>query len=289
MERREFDFNLRVTPLPDLPKENVDATRTEIRRLSREAYATPKEKVVEKLSRLWTAHETAADEEEERRSAERQRKQEQPASAPASVMPPPAISAGPPAVSDIPVAPEPASPISIPKLPATPGRGGPEHKRIQHLLKMVGESLGWRCTTEAPVPGGSADLQLDRGKLSIGVQISISNHIDAEIEGLKKCLAAGFTHVLMVCDDSKKLERIQVAAELVLAEEQRSKLKWLLKDEAPGFLQAMGGTAPPGMVAGHIVKVKQQASLEGTASVLEQMNKAVAKAMSKRKKSGEQK
>lgn len=37
VERREFDFNFHVTPLPDVPKEKADVAKAEIRRQSREA------------------------------------------------------------------------------------------------------------------------------------------------------------------------------------------------------------------------------------------------------------
>jgi hypothetical protein len=94
----------------------------------------------------------------------------------------------------------------------------------------------------------------------------------------------------MVCDDPKKLQRLQDAASNGLAEAERGKIKWFLKDEVAGFLRELGGGAAAGTIAGRTVTVKHSsANLEGEAKAHEEINKAVAEALRKRKKGGSKK
>jgi hypothetical protein len=43
---------------------------------------------------------------------------------------------------------------------------------LAHFIKLVAGALGWRYEDEAPIPGGRADLLLERDGERIGIQVS---------------------------------------------------------------------------------------------------------------------
>jgi predicted DNA-binding transcriptional regulator AlpA len=93
---------------------------------------------------------------------------------------------------------------SLPVAGSMPGRGGPEHKYLQSLIKRFAEDRGFTVTVEKRVLDGHGhvDVALERDDVSIACEISVSTRLDHEINNLTKCLAAGFDHAVLVCLDS---------------------------------------------------------------------------------------
>lgn len=301
IERREFDFNLCVTPLAKVPKECADA-KAEIRRRSREAYGTPREKVAEELAKLWTFRtEESADEGDAGRLASGQRASVE-SSAPAPITPPvlpsppaPPIASqsGRSAVADAAFstqAPPPkwatkAGP-SVP--PADLGRGGAQHQILQMRIKGVAEGLGYKVTVEKPVLDntGSIDLALEKPCRSIACEISITTTIDHEVGNVRKCLKAGFAQVAVVCVTEHRLHQITAAVEGCLGKEEAARVGYYTPDQFIVYLQsttledAKSAPSPPMRKRGYIVK--RSAATHGVQEATareEAMIKMVAKAM----------
>jgi hypothetical protein len=94
--------------------------------------------------------------------------------------------------------------VTVPVAGSMPGRGGPEHKYLQSLIKRFAEDRGITVTVEKRVLDGRGhvDIALEREDLSVACEISVSTRLDHEINNLTKCLAAGFDHAVLVCLDS---------------------------------------------------------------------------------------
>lgn len=94
--------------------------------------------------------------------------------------------------------------------PPTAGRGGAQHKYLQDLIRRWGEANGWRATIERPILDGlgSVDILLERNELSIACEIGVSSTPTHELQNVHKCLSAGFSHVVSVIPDARKLRQM---------------------------------------------------------------------------------
>lgn len=88
------------------------------------------------------------------------------------------------------------------------GRGGQEHKYLQHLVKRLAEERGFRASIEEEAGEGRADVVLRKESVSVAVEISITTDTDHEVENIRKCLDAGFTRVLFVSPVAKRRREI---------------------------------------------------------------------------------
>ena len=96
----------------------------------------------------------------------------------------------------------------MPDEPATLGRGGQEHKYLQHLIKRLAEERGFRAIIEDAASDGRADVVLKKDAFTVGCEISITTSVEHEIANLTKCLASGFTRILFVSPDRKRREKV---------------------------------------------------------------------------------
>jgi len=94
--------------------------------------------------------------------------------------------------------------VALPVAGSMPGRGGPEHKYLQSLIKRFAEDRGFTVSVEKRVLDGHGhvDVALERDDVSVACEITVSTRLDHEINNLTKCLAAGFDHAVLVCLDS---------------------------------------------------------------------------------------
>lgn len=116
------------------------------------------------------------------------------------------------------VTPQPAPPARrreerVAVAPATPGRGGPEHKYLQTLVKQWAEARGFKVSLEKDIPGGRVDLALEREDLTLGCEIAVSSSVEKELAHVEHCLAAGFSEVVVVSPRPAFLKRLARAAE----------------------------------------------------------------------------
>lgn len=238
VEKSDSDFNLKVI-LPTLPHDaEVEERRREVIAASRKAYGRPRAEVeaVLRVSRAIRENPLV----------------------PVTLAP--AIPARPP----VPVEPAPAKVEARalafpPSSPATPGRGGKEHKYLQMFIKQWAEGMGWLTTIEAPVPegAGSVDVLLSKGGISIACEISVTTSIPHEIGNLEKCLRGGFSHVISICSDEKRVREIEKEARLSIEAMQLCRMRFFTPPQLFTFVNELDakGAARNTTVKGYRVKV----------------------------------
>lgn len=140
------------------------------------------------------------------------------------------------------VATEPATPrkpmrVAEPSAPLL-GRGGREHKYLQHLVKRLAEDRGFRAVIEEPIlaGAGSIDVSLMKGERRIAVEISVSSDADHEVNNLQKTMAGGFDVAVCLAADPKVLRRIRERVEESLEAASQSRIRFLQPEDLVTFL-----------------------------------------------------
>ena len=119
------------------------------------------------------------------------------------------------------------------------GRGGAQHKAIQHRLKDEAQKLGFGTTIEKEIleGQGSIDLFVERGELVFACEISFTTTIDHEVGNVIKCLKAGYRHVCVICTESTRLAKIQTAVTNCLPAEETAGVRYFQPDEFVALLR----------------------------------------------------
>jgi hypothetical protein len=220
VEKKENDFNLRTLAPEPLPADAVER-RLRLRDLSRSRHGTPRETVEAELAATRyvptpapgrvdpfvkrTAAATTAVKPEHR---EPPAEAETPASVPAA-------------------GPEPASP--------------PKAEAIRHALIQTAGGLGFSYRVEQPVLDGTGrvDLVLTRGPLTVAVEISATTPAEHEVGNLLKCLRAGFSHILHVCDATTRRRRLEELLTAQTTPEERGRVRCLTLRQALEHLREL--------------------------------------------------
>lgn len=244
------DFNVRV-PNP----QTVDAEKARVRRDAacagtRERYGTARAEVEAVIAAAWSVSPRAAPTPPRRPAATAA--VASPELRPATMLPVDAKLAA--------VDPLPASAHVARSEPATPGRGGPQHKYLQGMVKQAGEAKGYRATIEATVgEHGRADVLLERGEERIAVEISITTSPEHEVGNLKKCLDAGVSQVAILSPTPAVLQRTREAALSALPAAAFSRIVFASPEAFAAGLQEPPTPAPK-TVRGYKVKTTVQAA-----------------------------
>ena len=143
-------------------------------------------------------------------------------------------------------------------LPVLPGRGGPQHKYVQNLIKRWAESRGFLVTVEKPVLDGlgQVDVALEKGDRRIACEISISTGDAHEIGNIQKCLAADFTDIVLLTVEKRRVAALAKAVNEQLGDESGSRVHVLTVDDLFGYLEQPEDSEPK-TVRGYTVRVKQ--------------------------------
>jgi hypothetical protein len=191
------DFNLKTFPRKKAGEE-AEAIREQIIDFSRETYARARRDV---------EAEVAPPKDEERvqlRNAESAVLRAQPAATLAPTQTVESVQPAEPEIGDVPVPPKPKRRQTEPLPPKELGKGGDEHRYLQHLIKRLGEERGFRAIIEEDIGARrSIDVVLRRDALSLAFEISIATEIDHEVENLRKC-GVSFTQVFFVSKNKRK-------------------------------------------------------------------------------------
>jgi hypothetical protein len=173
-----------------------------------------------------------------------------------------------------------SAPKPPPKPPATLGRGGPQHKYLQQLVKELAEAHHYRATIEAPLADGcSIDVLLERAGTRIACEISIASGAEQELSNVRKCLAAGFTQIFVLATEEKKLGKLAAAITSALTPSEREKVSFLTFEA----LVARFGAEPAekaSTVAGYNVRVSYGGSA-GAESKRRAISELLAKSLSR--------
>lgn len=141
-----------------------------------------------------------------------------------------------------------------------PGKGGEQHKQLQHLIKSLGEARGFKATIEKQVLGGasSIDVVLERDDVTIAFEVSISTGVAYEIHNIHKCIEAGVSGVIVVAPGQSHLRSIQDAIEKL---EMPHLVSCVTPERLPAVLDALGSSsAPDAKVRGWVVRIDTQVS-----------------------------
>jgi hypothetical protein len=177
----------------------------------------------------------------------------------ASIPPDEAVSAS--ASSDMEIEPKRKAP-PVRKEVVQPGRGGQQHKYLQHLLKQLAEERGFRATIEETIldGGGRVDVSLVRGESRIACEISVTTNQDHELGNVQKCLAAGYTEVVLVGSNERHIKTLAKFVEDNLEEIARGKVRYVVPDRLTEYLDSLGEIPQPTeqIVRGYKVRTVQQ-------------------------------
>jgi len=237
VERAEYDFNLKTLPLTPIDSKISRKTREQITALSRARYAMPREAVEALLKPL----------------------EPQPAAIPAPDAAPPRHGREEDSSSqhkvlvkaEKPGLPTEAGKELVPLAQSSPGRGGPQHKYLQDLIKRRAESKGYHVTIEKPILDGlgSVDVALEKEGRSIACEISVTTTVEHEAGNIQKCLAAGFEYVVLVSSEKKTLTKASKVVKAELSKTQVKHVRFLAPDEFFAFVQSLEVAASGGQNA----------------------------------------
>ncbi|MBI4664389.1 MAG: type IV secretion system DNA-binding domain-containing protein [Verrucomicrobia bacterium] len=233
MERAEYDFNLKTILPPEVDTEGAAKRRAYLQYLSRLSYGTPREKVEQELAQsraepkpppvdpfakraasLRKEAEKDADAEkpaEEKTRAEDKksdRPNEQPLEPPSEIPAAPVLTP-----KKTPVA-EKKTERKPPPEPALLGRGGPQHKYLQHLIKQLAIGMGFEADVERTLLDGegSVDVELRRGEKRFAFEISITTPVEHELGNIRKCVKSGYDDIVIVCPEVARADKMREAA-----------------------------------------------------------------------------
>ena len=229
IERKDFDFNLLTPPAPPINEDTSATLREQVIAHSRQMYAVPREMIEGQLKKRSEG------------TAEKPETKAEKSAAPEKTSEPPAQSVTPDVPPTTPVPPE-RKPTPSPKIPAEemkPGRGGTDHKKVQHLVKQWGDGMGYRSTIEKPIlnGAGSVDVALEKGNRSIACLVSVTTGKKWELGSVRKSLSAGFGFVVLVAADEKHLAKLRQPIEAELSAEEKQKVRFFTPDELFAFIQ----------------------------------------------------
>lgn len=133
------------------------------------------------------------------------------------------------------------------KEPVQPGRGGQQHKYLQHLLKQLAEDRGFRASIEETILDGvgRVDVSLIRGKCRIACEISVTTNQDHELGNVEKCLAAGYTDVVLIGRNERQIKALAKFIEENLEENNRGKVRYLVPERLIEYLDSLGEIPQP--------------------------------------------
>lgn len=295
VERSDFDFNLKTIAVesvePDLAKSRRDAALA----ASRATYAHPRSEIESEIAAYWASirqNEEAASPTPKQKApapsqtavrAEPTAPKAPSAKAQPTATPPAATSPTPPKRRE-------ATPAK-PKTPEpSPGRGGPEHKYLQTLIKRLAEDRGYRASVEESILGGagSVDVSLKIGEQKVACEICVTTTSEHELANIQKCLAAGYATVVLIARDAKALRAVQSAAEAALAAETLEHLRFLSPEEFLSYLEELSAAAASTeeSVRGYKVKVNYKPVSKSEAEARRQ---ALSKILLERAKRGKKK
>lgn len=254
VERADHDFTISVPAARPIERAEADRCIADVRERSRARWGTPREEIDRVLREAYEgdagldAVMPAAGE------GSKPKPRIDPATSSQSAPAPVPLSAAPTASRR---APRPHVRDSSANPRHDAGRGGAGHKYLQNLVKRHAEERGYRARIEAALPsGGQVDVLLEREKVSIACEISISSTPDQELANIEKCLVGGCTRVAVVSSDRRALRRIEELAVAKLPEATSSRVTFHTPEELLAFLDhaaAEAGTRE-GVVLGYKVR-----------------------------------
>ena len=137
-----------------------------------------------------------------------------------------------------------------------------QHKYLQHLFKQLAEERGFRASIEETILDGAGrvDVSLVRGTSRIACEISVTTNQDHELGNVEKCLAAGYTEVVLVGSNERHIKALAKFVEENLDESERGKVRYVVPERLTEYLDSLGIIPQPTeqTVRGYKVRTVQQ-------------------------------
>ena len=150
---------------------------------------------------------------------------------------------------------------AAPRPSPTPGRGGPEHKYLQELIKRWAQERGFKALIEHELPdGGRVDIALQRGEVRIACELAVASTVELETANVQKCLAAGFDAVAAVSLKKPFLRKLRSSLHEELTEAQLARVELYSPEEFLSYLASEPVEESQDSVAGYQVRVKYKAT-----------------------------
>jgi hypothetical protein len=244
VERADADFKLKTSPVPGVDEVEAREKRSRIVALTRERFSRPRSEVERELLENLTAVPSPIPFRPREPRPEPVVRTETPREAPPT--------------RPIPVErPRPPEPLPL-------GRGGPQHKYLQELVKRWGEGHGYRSTIEKQILGGlgSVDVALEREGFSFACEISVASTAEQELGNVQKCLASGFDEVAVLSPEKKAVSKLKEFITAGLEEKDRPRVLFATPEELFSYLETHAEVpdAKETRVGGYKVKVAYRAA-----------------------------
>jgi len=294
IERADLDFNLKTSPTPKSNEQQSAAIREEVTRRSRERYAIPKAEVegvlLSSRSDGQEADAATPPTPKEPEVPEEQRPKRQPRPNPETPPPRAAPAVPPPPMPQVEdVAKTPATPPAKRSSPTVPGRGGPLHQEIQRQIKAWAEGIGYKATIEGQVLGSrAADVALEKGDISIAVELCVTTEFVHELGNIRKCLDAGFQYAVALSPDPERLAKLRGVVEQQLDEAELERVRFFSLPELFQFvLEHDSQTNESKTVRGYKVKTSYRPAGDGAGAARQQaVSQVIAQAMKRLRERG---
>lgn len=243
IERAQHDFNLKVSPVPNVETEKATARREAVVSSTRDQYAVQRKQVEVELFAA-RIEDTGFGTQKDTLDFQQESFAKKPVT----------ITTGEPRET-----------------------GNHQHVYLQSIIKRIGERYGFRSVIEKSVFGGAGrvDVALENDLYKIACEIAVTNTVVYETENIKKCLSSGFDKVTVISTDTKHLNEIRHSSKQVLTVDQSSKVHFLEPENFHLFLESLrsgsGNTPAKGSVSIKGYKV------ESTFANLQDLQAAVVK------------
>jgi hypothetical protein len=192
--------------------------------------------------------------------------------------PPPASSGAPAATIPVFAVVRPRADVPAPSPPSL-GRGGQQHQYLQALIQRLGQDRGFKATVEQSVleGSGSVDVTLERDELRLAFEITVTTPTAHELANARKCLAAGFHQVVLVAAGESAVRRLEKAVAAELAAGEAARVRCLVPEMVPFFLDEFVAVTKTEVVAGYEVRVnvKPNAASGGLKAVREIISRSL--------------
>ena len=275
IEQAAYDFNLRVTPLPDVPPADSAARRAAVVAASRKQFATPREEVEEILARSQPLPADPGPPRKRRgKSSDRSHVSEQPLVGPSSTQ------------TDR--APVPRRPAQIEPEPEQAGRGGRTHTYLQSFVTKAAQDRGFRAVIEEEILGGKGrvDVSLTRENERIACEISVTSTVDQELAHVRNALAAGYGQVVVVVADERQSDRTRPKFAAQLREDERDRVHVLSPAELVAHLDSIDARSEEALdqtIRGYRVNVRHKTGSAGELTARDAITKVVARSLRRMK------
>ena len=157
----------------------------------------------------------------------------------------------------------PVAPAQILKATSEPpsgGRGGRDHRYLQHLVARLGQERGFRASIEEQIPGGRIDVALYYGELRIACAVTLSSSPQYEAGGIERCLAAAYKPVLVMSRDAHHADAIRDALKGRITNDQENSVVFVPAEAIVEALDRLVPSETSSTVRGYKVKIRRMSS-----------------------------